>query len=169
MPEAGATTLLRVSSIASLDLRARLAVLTDCEPAASRILFGEGVLALPSAFMSAGVPAIVASLWAVDALATAKVMMSFYEHLARGETAAAALRQAKLALLEDPRFQEPHHWAGFVLVGDGATRIELVEQPRPQSALRWTALLLLAVLLLGWIWSRRSGASRATQAGRTTE
>ena len=49
-------------------------------------------------------------------------MKRFYQHMVDGQDKATALRQAKLDLLE--KFGDsalPIYWAGFVLVGDGAT------------------------------------------------
>ncbi len=147
---------LRASQITGMDLRARLAVLSSCESAGGRILSGEGVQGLGSAFLSAGVPAVLASLWPVDDAATTRLMKHFYDALARGETAAAALRTAQRELRSDPRSEHPFFWAGFVLLGDGRIRPELA--PRDLSYLFWGLGVLLVVsgaLGLGRILARR--------------
>jgi tetratricopeptide (TPR) repeat protein len=138
----------RADRIASMQLPARLAVLSSCQSAGGRILSGEGVQGLSSAFLSTGVPAVMATLWAVDDRATAELMEQFYEELARGETAAAALRAAQISLSEDSRTQHPYFWAGFVLVGDGEVRVDLT---RRRNVLPYFALGILAfVLALGY-------------------
>jgi CHAT domain-containing protein len=55
------------------------------------------------------------SLWTIDDEATAELMMTFYEELARKKSPAAALRTAQVKLLE----QRPHpfFWSPFVVVG----------------------------------------------------
>jgi tetratricopeptide (TPR) repeat protein len=123
--ESGSARYLRASQIAGLDLPARLAVLSGCESAGGRILSGEGVLGLTGAFVSAGVPAVIATLWPVEDRATARLMEAFYAALARGETVAAALRKAQLAVRRNPRTRHPFFWAGFVLVGEGDIRVNL--------------------------------------------
>lgn len=138
----------RADRIASMQLPARLAVLSNCQSAGGRVVSGEGVQGLSSAFLSAGVPTVVATLWAVDDRATARLMEHFYERLAQGETAAAALRVAQISLSEDSRTQHPYFWAGFVLVGDGEVRAEL---PRRQNTLLYFVLGVLAFgLALGY-------------------
>jgi CHAT domain-containing protein len=54
---------------------------------------------LPSAFLQAGAAGVVASLWPVDDVSTALLMMRFYDrHRGAGEAPAAALRNAQLWL-----------------------------------------------------------------------
>jgi CHAT domain-containing protein len=79
---------------------------------------GEGLVGLTRAFIYAGAPRVVASLWEVSDLATAELMKAFYrgmlqEHL----PPAAALRAAQLQLSQDSRWASPYFWAGFVLQG----------------------------------------------------
>jgi CHAT domain-containing protein len=46
-------------------------------------------------------------------------MKKFYTAmLQRGLSPAAALRAAQLEIRNDPRWQSPYYWAGFVLQGD---------------------------------------------------
>ena len=135
-------------------LPARLAVLSNCQSAGGRIVSGEGVQGLSSAFLSAGVPTVVATLWAVDDRTTAKLMEHFYEELAQGETAASALRAAQVSLSEEPRSQHPYFWAGFVLIGDGDVRVNLT--PHGGSS-PWLpgGLLLLVLAVAGSIYGLR--------------
>lgn len=70
---------------------------------------------------SAGVPAVMASLWSVNDNATAELMPNFYASWTdSGSDKAAALRSAQLAMIDDPegRFRSPRSWAAFVLMGD---------------------------------------------------
>lgn len=140
------------SEIARDRLDARLAVLAACSSAGGRVLSGEGVLGLSSAFLSAGVPAVLATLWPVDDEASARLSEEFYRALAAGECAGAALERARLALRERPETAHPFYWAGFVLVGDGGLVLPLETRSFPErhaasllALLAGSALLLLAL------------------------
>lgn len=80
---------------------------------------GDDVVNLTRAFMFAGTPTVVATLWNVDDEATPQLMERFYTHLQAGLGKAEALRQAQLALLKEPATADPFFWAAFVLSGDG--------------------------------------------------
>jgi tetratricopeptide (TPR) repeat protein len=141
---------LYAQQIAAMDLAARLVVLSGCESAGGRFASGEGVLGLTSAFLSAGVPAVIASLWPVDDETTANLMLHFYDELASGFSSATALRQAQNAVQADLATRHPFFWAGFVLVGDGDVKVTL-ERRSGETNLFVIGLVLLAgtALLLG--------------------
>jgi CHAT domain-containing protein len=110
---------LRLYDLAGLDLAAGLVVLSGCETRLGKEVRGEGLIGLTRGFEAAGVPRVVASLWRVEDRATAEVMTRFYRALWRqGATPAAALRAAQRSLRRDPRYRDPHYWAGFVHQGD---------------------------------------------------
>jgi len=116
-PDPGGFVSLR--DIYGLRLHAGLVVLSGCRTAAGRTMRGEGLVGLARGFMYAGSPRVIASLWQVDDQATARLMVDLYRGLwQQGERPAAALRQAKLAVRRDPRFQDPWYWAAFVLQGE---------------------------------------------------
>jgi CHAT domain-containing protein len=111
--------LLQVHDILGLPLKANLVVLSACETALGREIRGEGIIGLTRAFMYAGVPRVVSTLWSVDDRATAELMQQFYAGVLReGLTPAAALRAAQLRLAANPRWSAPYYWAGFILQGD---------------------------------------------------
>ena len=111
--------LLQVHDILGLPLKANLVVLSACETALGREIRGEGIVGLTRAFMYAGVPRVVSTLWSVDDRATAELMKQFYIGVLRdGLTPAAALRAAQLRLAANPRWSAPYYWAGFILQGD---------------------------------------------------
>jgi CHAT domain-containing protein len=84
---------------------------------------GEGMMGLTRAFMYAGAPSVVVSLWSVSDISTSKLMEKFYQNLiVKNHDKTEALRQAKLSLLEDERFSHPFYWAPFVLIGDWQER-----------------------------------------------
>ena len=110
---------LRLSDVFGLSLSAELVVLSGCETGLGRQMRGEGLVGLTRAFMYAGAPRVVSSLWKVDDQATAQLMTRFYRHMLQGgDRPAAALRAAQLEMSKDPRWASPYFWAGFVMQGD---------------------------------------------------
>jgi CHAT domain-containing protein len=115
----GRNGFLSMRDVFDLRLRADLVVLSACETALGANMRGEGMVGLTRAFMYAGSPRVVASLWKVPDLATAELMKRFYQGLlGRKLAAAAALREAQLAIRNDPRWKAPYYWAGFTLQGE---------------------------------------------------
>ena len=110
---------LRLHDLYSLDLEADLVVLSACRTGLGRELSGEGLVGLTRGIFSAGVPAVVASLWASHDEATAELMEQFYRALLLdGLAPGAALRSAQLSLRNGGPWSRPYFWAGFVLQGD---------------------------------------------------
>lgn len=70
-----------------------------------------------SAFLNAGAPSVLATLWSVDDDATSTLMKDFYENL-KTMNKADALKNAQLALLKDPQTVHPFYWAPFNIIGD---------------------------------------------------
>lgn len=139
-PDADGDADLDLDEIRRLDLDAELVVLSACHTAQGPILRGEGVQSLAASFMEAGARGVVASLCPVDDAVTRDLMARFYGHRdARSGSApsagvsAAALRRAKLDMLEDPAVRgarpewsdqavtigsgHPYLWASFVYMG----------------------------------------------------
>jgi len=111
---------LSVEEILKLRWRADLVTLSGCRTGLGRSVSGEGVVGLTRAFMVAGVPRVVASLWSVDDSATAELMKRFYGEMlgpAR-RTPAAALRAAQLEMRKTRAWSAPYYWAAFQLQGD---------------------------------------------------
>jgi CHAT domain-containing protein len=109
---------LRMPEIFNLEMNADLVVLSACQTGLGKLVRGEGMIGLTRAFLYAGSRRVVVSLWAVNDLATADFMKSFYEHM-EPASPAAALRAAKLAMLHSasPAYRHPYYWAPFVLTG----------------------------------------------------
>lgn len=106
---------LHAGEIFDIDLRASLVTLSACESGLGKITYGSEVLGLTRAFMFAGTPSVVASLWKVDDAATAKLMVDFYGSL-QSEDKAQALRNAQVKMIKEGK--TPFYWAGFCLYGD---------------------------------------------------
>ncbi len=108
--------LLSVGEVLGLQLQADLVVLSACQTGLGKVS-GDGVLGLGRAFLYAGTPRVVVSLWSVPDEATALLMGRLYAGLAKGLAPAEALRQAQLATRK--RYADPLAWAAFELVGEG--------------------------------------------------
>jgi CHAT domain-containing protein len=97
--------------------RARLVVLATCDGASGATIGMQGVGSLARAFIDAGVPAVVASLWPVDEAAE-PLLVRFHRELQRRPDIGRALQVAQLSFLQQHGFDAPARvWAGFILIG----------------------------------------------------
>lgn len=111
---------LTVEEIAAMHLDGvRTVVLSSCDSAGGPSVAGEGPLSLARAFLQAGAPSVVASLWAVPDRPTTPLISGFHRHLRKGDDPAAALRAAQLELLRGPQptLRSPAVWAVFEAFG----------------------------------------------------
>ncbi len=100
--------------IAGLDLsHVYLAVLSACETSVGSGRSAE-LGAITSAFLAAGAPSVVGTLWKVSDTSTTRLMIDFYRQFLY---AGAALREAQLKLASRPEYAHPYYWAPFVLHG----------------------------------------------------
>lgn len=117
-------------------LNADLVVLSGCQTASGPGWFRGEPMGLSTVLLGVGAGSVIASLWKVDDLATARLMGRFYENLSgaytdvrRGRSGhamskAVALAEAKKWLRtyadDDGRkpFAHPIYWSGFILIGD---------------------------------------------------
>lgn len=110
---------LRAHDIFNLKLSADLVILSACRTALGRDFKGEGLVGLARAFMYAGAPRVVGSLWSSDDKASAELMVRFYRKMLKeGLRPAAALRMAQVEMWRDKRWRQPYFWSGFVLQGE---------------------------------------------------
>jgi CHAT domain-containing protein/tetratricopeptide (TPR) repeat protein len=127
-----------------LHLCCGLVTLSACESGLSRVRRGDELIGLIRAFMHAGAPALVSTLWRVDERSTLILMERFYREIQAGMSLAQALKRAQLHLKnltrqealavlthlpndrvgtslaeedEERIFAAPYYWAPFVLVG----------------------------------------------------
>lgn len=105
---------LQAREVFRLNLNARLVVLSACDTALGTLSKGDELLGLQRAFLYAGTPAVITTLWQVDDRATYELMRQFYTEL-RGHGPAVALRRAQLATMKE--FPHPFAWAAFGLTG----------------------------------------------------
>ena len=111
---------LNTYEIYNLKLNAELAVLSACKTGVGKISKGEGIMSLARGFLYAGVPGIVMTLWAIEDISSAEIIISFYDFLKQGERKDVALQKAKLVYLENANQLQshPYFWAAYVQIGD---------------------------------------------------
>lgn len=110
---------LRLHDVFNLNLQAELVVLSACKTGLGEEVKGEGLVGLTRAFMYAGSPRVVVSLWNVDDQATSELMKTFYEKMLKaGLKPAAALRTAQIEIWRNQQYTAPYYWAAFTLQGE---------------------------------------------------
>ncbi len=145
-PSDGDDGRLTVGEIFDMEVKANLVTLSACETALVRgaggdFPQGDDLVGMSRAFIHAGAPSVVASLWKVSDDSTVELMKAFHRNLA-SMPKAEALRQAQLDLMKRKiafsverggsgitrsagyqpglviECSHPFFWAPFVLVGD---------------------------------------------------
>jgi CHAT domain-containing protein len=113
--EGGKDGRLTAREIFSLNLKADAVVLSACETALGKISNGDEIIGLTRAFIYAGTPSVIATLWKVNDRASYELMEGFYSNL-RTMKKSQALRQAQLKTMQE--FPEPFFWAAYELTGE---------------------------------------------------
>lgn len=113
---------LQSSEIFDLKIDSDLVVLSACETGLGKVIKGEGMVGLTRAFLFAGTPSIVVSLWTVADESTSKLMIYFYKYLDGGFSKDEALRKARLELMQEKvddelYYSDPFFWGPFILNG----------------------------------------------------
>ena len=138
--------------IFGMELQADLAVLSACESGVGKYENTEGVFSIARAFVYAGCPSIVMSLWRVPDKTTADIMDHFYQNLKDGRSLSTSVQLAKLEYLRTANEINafPGNWAAFVANGHNASySFKPNYQPYYLGAFG-----LLGIMILVW-WRRR--------------
>jgi CHAT domain-containing protein len=114
-------TFLLAHEIATLNLKADLAVLSACETALGKVYGGEGINGLNSALLTAGANNTLLSLWPVNDSGTMIMMTVLYDYMYNKklpvEEAVNKTKRDILNGLYGEQYQNPSIWAPFVLNG----------------------------------------------------
>ncbi len=115
---------LTVGEIFELELSAYLVTLSACETGeigsyvpGKEFSSGDDLVGLTRAFIYAGTPSVVATLWYVADDPTAIVMEQFYRNMKRRDKV-FALCEAQRFMIRESDYPPPFYWAAFVLFGD---------------------------------------------------
>jgi CHAT domain-containing protein len=97
----------------------RLVVLSSCQGVQSGAVGRQVLTGLASAFLSGGVPTLVASPEPVADQVTRAFMRHFHDALGAGERPAQALRTAQLQMIRSPYAErnQPKSWATWIVLG----------------------------------------------------
>jgi CHAT domain-containing protein/tetratricopeptide (TPR) repeat protein len=123
---------LTVQKVYSLSLHSDLVFLSACRSGRGEVS-GDGINGLTRAFLYAGTPSVIASIWDVADATADRLVAGFYRSWLRGGDKAHSLRSAQLGLLQALRAgqlrihtpsgdlvlpEHPMFWASFVLEGE---------------------------------------------------
>jgi CHAT domain-containing protein len=147
---------LQAYEISKMNLNANLVVLSACETGYGKFEEGNGIASLARAFMYAGTPSLIVSLWQVNDDATSYIMKTMYENLSKGMSKSAALSNAKLVYIKNSKgfVGHPAFWAAFVQIGN--TNPIVIEQKGASKT--WLMALggvLLLLGLMGYLYKRK--------------
>jgi CHAT domain-containing protein len=106
---------LKVGEIFSLNLKADMVVLSACETGLGKNNSGDEIIGLTRAFIYAGTPSVITTLWKVNDRASYELMSVFYSSL-KTMKKSEALRHAQLATMKE--FPQPFFWAAYGLTGE---------------------------------------------------
>lgn len=146
--------LLFFQDIIGMKIQSNLLLLTACQSGKGRIRTGEGKMSLSRAFVQAGCPNVVNSLWDAEVTASTKIMGSFLQKLQQGIPVDEALRQAKLEYIQS-KAPYPSYWSNFRLIG--GDQIIKFNPPKPDpydQLLYYLGALLILVAIALWFWRR---------------
>lgn len=150
---------LKAYEIYAMDLNAQLAVLSACNTGGGKLEQGEGINSIARAFMYAGVPSVVTTLWDVEDRSSQKLVQGLYHYLQMGMDKDEALQRAKLDYLKStPCLTETHpaFWAGYVLYGDSTAHGFTSEKDLPADAsLAFIFLAILAICTAAILYLRK--------------
>ena len=128
----------------SMELPAKLAVLSACNTGSGKTTSGEGIMSLGTAFRHAGVESLVLTNWEISDRSTPTIMTQFYGNLQNGMTKSEALQKAKLSFLDDadPNYAHPMYWGGLYIVGNPNALHET-------NAFQYVLFIVLGIAILG--------------------
>ena len=116
---------LTTDDIAKLTLRSRLVILSACNTTRTNpILAAQKVMDLQAAFIVAGAPALIGSLWELNSQTAEQIVTRFlaeWRNRPAGSATSALGKAVRAHLADAPELeQHPAYWAALNLVGDGS-------------------------------------------------
>jgi CHAT domain-containing protein len=108
---------LETREIFGLNLDAYLVTLSACNTAIGKLTKGDDVVGLARAFIFAGTPSILGTIWSVNDESTGIFMNHFYGNLKEMDKL-KSLQQAQIDMIQSEKYSHPYHWAAFQLIGD---------------------------------------------------
>ncbi len=110
--------ILSAREIFNIKLDTELITLAACETGINNVSPGDELVGLTRAFLYAGAPSAIVSLWSVNAYSTKELILEFYKNLKKGEDKATSLQKAQIKIMNIDKYSHPYYWAPFILVGN---------------------------------------------------
>ncbi len=97
----------------------QLIIISACETGKGQLISNEGVMSFARAFLYAGCPSTINSLWKADDMSTSEILDHFHRYLREGYSKSKALRQAKIDFIQkNPLLRNPAYWSHLILTGN---------------------------------------------------
>lgn len=114
---------LTAKEIFNVSLSANLVTLRACSSGRATIRSGDELIGLTRAFLYAGSPSLLVSLWNVHIESSRSLLSKFYDLWLNEKKPLQkwkALQQAQIAFIRETKdkYSHPYHWAPFILMGD---------------------------------------------------
>jgi CHAT domain-containing protein len=106
---------LTANEVFSLNLKASIIMMSACQTGLGKLTTGDEIIGLNRAFIYAGAPSIISTLWRVNDAASAMLVKRFYRYYKNSDLA-ESIRLAQIAV--KGYYPHPAYWAGFGLTGD---------------------------------------------------
>ena len=127
----------------SLKLNAEMVFLLACQTSVGKLYPGEGVVSLNNGFVQAGTSSLFTTLMEVKDFITPTVLQYFLQNLKAGKPKDVALKETKLALIEQAETSHPFLWSPYILYGD----VSAINKP-VFSPVFWLVIFLVSLFLL---------------------
>ncbi|MEI6275498.1 MAG: CHAT domain-containing tetratricopeptide repeat protein [Prolixibacteraceae bacterium] len=149
---------LNTYEIYNLKLKSDMVVLSGCNTGSGKLQKGEGVMSLARAFLYAGCPSIIMTLWNVEDTSSSVLMIEFYKNIKNGYSKDEALRRAKVSYLEqaDPMKAHPYFWLGYVSIGKQTSLFKT----KAGYFVGLIIFVFLAIVLEKWYFKRKKRTNR---------
>ena len=134
---------LLASDIYQLGIHTNLLILHACQSGEGRVQTGEGKMSLARAFIAAGCPNIINSMWNADEETSITIMSDFLHFLKEGMPLDEALQQAKCQFIQQSKLFLPFYWSNYSLIGSNDVIIT-----RPWFSMKNVGISILGVVLL---------------------
>jgi CHAT domain-containing protein len=130
----------------------RLMVISACETGKGALMGNEGVMSFARAFLYAGCPSTINTLWKADDRPTSQILRSFYKYLEKGYSKSKALQKAKLEFIRDnPIDRNPAYWSHLILTGDPNPLYK-----KKQPIVWWAVFAISCLTILYYaVWKRK--------------
>lgn len=133
----------------------KLVVISACETGKGRLISNEGVMSFARAFLYAGCPSTINSLWKADDRSTSEILKLFHNYLLRGYSKSKALQQAKLDFIQqNPLYRNPAYWSQLILTGNANA---LYKEKQPWG---WAVFGICCCSAVFFVWKKRKKSRR---------